>query len=85
LKRGEPSWLRYVAVNPQVPRSAVPGIHRRLKPIAMQVLNQADTDMIGCQYDRKPGEPTVRLGFGFYAFEEEVPPKRQSLSEDVPP
>jgi len=69
-KRRVPGWYEACAENPNFPVRAIPGFDRRLRKQADNQLRQFDTEMLQHERARKPREPTVRIGVGFYRFEE---------------
>ena len=71
--------------NPRVPIRALPGLE--IARQGMTLLQSLDFDMREGEQTRESGEPVVRVGIGFYRFEEpdEEPlsPKREMLRPQI--
>ena len=62
--------FEFTAENPHFPRSARAGFGARARHAGMAYLHEMDSAMLSCERDRKPGEPTGRMGVGVYLFDE---------------
>lgn len=62
--------FEFTAENPHFPRSAREDFGARARHAGMAFLEEMDSAMLSCERDRKPGEPTGRMGVGVYLFDE---------------
>jgi hypothetical protein len=65
-----PGWFEWIAENPRVPLRALPKLDAKIARQGMGVLQALDIDMHEEEQTRASGEPVVRVGIGFYRFEE---------------
>lgn len=72
-RRTGPKWLQLFARNPYFPVSALPAFERRIRRRIRRVVAEVDSQMHRYERARKTNEPTVRIGFGAYHFEEDPP------------
>jgi hypothetical protein len=72
---GERTWLQLFARNPAFPLSALPEFEKRMRQWIHHIADRADSQMHRTERQRRRNEPTVRVGFGVYQFEEDPPPK----------
>ena len=64
-----PSWFEYIAENPRFPLSARPSLDKHVNRLGKGLLARLDAYMRECEVERKPGEPTVRVGIGMQLWE----------------
>jgi hypothetical protein len=64
------AWFEYVAENPRFPLSQRKQLDKYVKSIGESDLPRLDLYMRRRETMRRPGEPTVRVGIGFYLWED---------------
>ena len=64
------AWFEYVAENPRYPVSRRKQLDEYVKGIGESVLPRVDVYMRRRETTRRPHEPTVRVGVGFYLWED---------------
>ena len=70
-KSAAPSWFEYIAENPRFPVAARPALDKYINRLGKELLARVDARMHQCEVERKPGEPTVRVGIGMQLWEGE--------------
>ena len=63
--------FEFLVENPNVPKSARPAFDQFFGKVGMGCLCQVDGELRRLELNRKPGEPTVRLGVAIFRFEDE--------------
>jgi hypothetical protein len=73
------SWFEYMAENDRFPRSQEGALADFCQSDCMASLRRVDAFMLRCEQERKPGEPTMHVGFGMYRYHDDDPaPRRNS-------
>lgn len=67
------SWFEYTADNDRFPVSQEGALADFLLRDCMASLRRVDAFMLLCEQERKPGEPTMHVGFGMYRYQDEDP------------
>jgi len=68
-KRTAPGWFAYSAENPHFPVRQREMLDKYVAAIGKEILARLDTYMRRREVNRKPGEPTVRVGIGMHLWE----------------
>jgi hypothetical protein len=71
-KSATPSWFEYIAENPRFPVAARPALDKYINRLGKELLARVDARMHQSEVERKPGEPTVRVGIGMQLWEGEA-------------
>ncbi len=67
------SWFEYTAENEHFPRSQEGALADFCQRDCMASLRRVDAFMLRCEQERRPGEPTMHVGFGMYRYQDEDP------------
>jgi hypothetical protein len=67
------SWFEYTAENDHFPQSQEGALADFYLRDCMASLRRVDAFMLRCEQGRKPGEPTMHVGFGMYRYHDEDP------------
>jgi hypothetical protein len=68
-KRAARGWFEYFAENPRFPARAREGLDKYVAALGKEVLSRLDTYMRRREVNRKPSEPTLRVGVGMHLWE----------------
>jgi len=87
-KRTEPALFEYSVDNPSFPLSKLPQLYEYVKALGGETLTRVDLHLRQRETTRRKGEPTVRVGLGFYIWRDPVrslspgrrPPTHKSLA-----
>ena len=71
-KRTEPTLFAYSVDNPSFPLSKLPQLYEYVKALGGDTLTRVDLHLRQRETTRRPGEPTVRVGLGFYVWRDPV-------------
>jgi hypothetical protein len=66
-------WFEYTAENSRFPRSKEGALADFYQRDCMASLRRVDAFMLRCEQERRPGEPTMQVGFGMYRYQDEDP------------
>jgi hypothetical protein len=69
LKRAARGWFEYFAENRQFPQRARPGLDKYVAVLGKEMLSRFDAYMHRREVNRRPGEPTLRVGIGMHLYE----------------
>ena len=87
LKRADRGWFEYFAENRQFPQRSREGLDKYVAMLGKEILSRFDAYMHRREVNRRPGEPTVRVGIGMHLYEGQpaAPPVRvrQRVSRSV--
>jgi Family of unknown function (DUF6502) len=73
LKRATQGWFEYFAENRQFPARARAELDKYVAMLGKEILSRLDTYMHRREVNRRPGEPTLRVGIGMHLWEGERP------------
>jgi hypothetical protein len=71
-KRTEPALFAYSVDNPNFPLSKLPQLYEYVRALGGETLTRVDLHLRQRETTRRPGEPTVRVGLGFYVWRDPV-------------
>jgi hypothetical protein len=71
-KRTEPALFEYSVDNPSFPLSKLPQLYEYVKALGGETLTRVDLHLRQRETTRRKGEPTVRVGLGFYVWRDPV-------------
>jgi Family of unknown function (DUF6502) len=71
-KRTEPALFEYSVDNPRFPVSKLPQLNEYVKALGGETLTGVDLHLRQRETMRRKGEPTVRVGLGFYVWRDPV-------------
>jgi Family of unknown function (DUF6502) len=74
LKRTVRGWFEYFAENRQFPQRSRDGLDRYVAKLGKEMLSRLDAYMHRREVNRRPGEPTVRVGIGMHLYEGQPAP-----------
>jgi hypothetical protein len=69
LKRAARGWFEYFAENRQFPAHARAGLDQYVAMLGKEMLSRLDAYMHRREVNRRPGEPTLRVGIGMHLWE----------------
>jgi hypothetical protein len=73
-KRTEPPRFEYSVENPRFPVSKLQQLNQYVKALGGETLTRVDLHLHQRATTRRPGEPTVRVGLGFYVWRDPIHP-----------
>lgn len=79
-KRRVPGRFEYFVENPHFPVSQLEQLDKFARGLGKEMLPRIDLHMHQRERMRRPGEPTVRVGFGFYVWQDPVNPQERVRS-----
>jgi Family of unknown function (DUF6502) len=69
LKRAARGWFEYFAENRQFPQRSRDGLDKYVALLGREMLSRLDAYMHRREVNRRPGEPTLRVGIGMHLWE----------------